>query len=110
MELGDVLHKLAQSDFDLPHWKRLEFQSRAKESRGGSHGPTGIRQKMNELSHTLQEELDVAVIQDDVLRRVKEDGRINPSKKEKLIKELDSNLLTLSDVCFNPASCFCSNC
>jgi len=97
---AEVLHKLAQSDFDLPLEKRLEFLSRAK-GFCGSYGPMGIRQKMNELSHTLQEELDVAVIQDDVLRRVKEDGRISPSKKEKLIKELDSNLLTLSDVCFN---------
>ena len=101
---AEVLHKLAQSDFDLPLEKRLEFLSRAK-GFCGSYGPMGIRQKMNELSHTLQEELDVAVIQDDVLRRVKEDGRISSSKKEKLIKELDSNLLTLSDVCFNPVSC-----
>ncbi|KAG0137774.1 hypothetical protein HOY82DRAFT_647197 [Tuber indicum] len=79
------LHKLAQSDFDLSLMKRLEFPSRAK-GLCVSYGPMGIRQKMNELSHTLQEELDVAVIQDDVLRRVKEDGRINSSKKERLIK------------------------
>jgi nuclear pore complex protein Nup155 len=95
---AEVLHKLAQSEFDIPLEKRLEFLSRAK-GFCGSFGPMGMRQKMNELSHTLQEELDVAVIQDDILRRIKEDDRISPAKKEKLIKELDSNLLTLSDVC-----------
>jgi nuclear pore complex protein Nup155 len=58
----------------------------------------GIRQKMNELNHTIQEELDVAVIQDDLLRRLREDERVSPAKKEKLLRELDSNLLSLSDV------------
>ena len=53
----------------------------------------GIGQKMNELSYTLWEELDVAVILDNVLRRVKEDSRIGFSKKERLIKDLDSNFV-----------------
>ena len=39
----------------------------------------------------------------------KEDSRISSSKKERLIKELDSNLRTLSDVRFNPVSFFCLN-
>lgn len=96
-EAAEVLHKLAQSDFDIPLEKRLEFLSRAK-AFCGSYGPMGIRQKMNELSHTIQEELDVAIIQDDLLRRLREDERVAPAKKEKLLRELDSNLLSLSDV------------
>lgn len=103
---AEVLHKLAQSEFELPLEKRLEFLSRA---RGfcSSYGPMGTRQKMNELSHTIQEELDVVVIQDDVLRRIKEDERISPEKKERLTKELDSNLISLSDVCVSPRVSFC---
>lgn len=102
---AEVLHKLAQSEFELPLEKRLEFLSRA---RGfcSSYGPMGTRQKMNELSHTIQEELDVVVIQDDVLRRIKEDERISLEKKERLTKELDSNLISLSDVCVPPGLLF----
>lgn len=94
---AEVLHKLSQSDFDLTLGKRLEFLSRA---RGFCHsyGPMGTRQKMNELSHIIQEELDVAAIQDDILKKIKDDDRITPAKKEKLSKELDGNLLSLSDV------------
>ncbi|KAH0608129.1 uncharacterized protein H6S33_002181 [Morchella sextelata] len=94
---AEVLHKLAQSDFDLTLGKRLEFLSRA---RGFCHsyGPMGTRQKMNELSHMIQEELDVAAIQDDILKKIKDDDRITPAKKEKLSKELDANLMSLSDL------------
>jgi len=35
-----------------------------------------------------------------VSRRVGMDGRISSSEMARFIKELDSNLLTLSDVCF----------
>jgi len=35
-----------------------------------------------------------------VSRRVGMDGLMSSSEKEKFIQELDSNLLTLSDVCF----------
>ncbi|KAL7276341.1 hypothetical protein RUND412_000680 [Rhizina undulata] len=96
-EAAKVLHTLAQSDFDLGLEKRLEYFSRA---RGfcNSYGAMGMRQKMNELSHTIQEELDVAVIQDDVLRRVKEDDRISAEKKARLERELDAKLISLSDL------------
>jgi nuclear pore complex protein Nup155 len=96
-EAAEVLYELAQCTFKLTLERRLEYLSRAK-GYCNSYGPMAARQKMNELGHTVQEELDVAVIQDDVLRRIKEDARISVEKKEVLVAQLDDNLISLSDV------------
>lgn len=100
-EAAEVLYELAQCTFKLTLERRLEYLSRAK-GYCNSYGPMAARQKMNELGHTVQEELDVAVIQDDVLRRIKEDARISVEKKEALVAQLDDSLISLSDVSFNP--------
>lgn len=95
---AQVLYRLARCDFDLRLEQRLEYLSRA---RGfcNSQGPTGVRQRMTDLSHSIQEELDVAVIQDETLKRIKDDPRISEVKKQSLISGLDSHLIPLSDVC-----------
>jgi len=105
---AEVLNKLAQSDYDSPLRKRLEFLRRENDL-CGSYGPMGTRQNTIELCHTLWEGLDVAVIQDDILRRVKEDSRISSPMGEGLVKELGPSFLSLSDVGFDQVSCFCSN-
>ncbi|KAF8460382.1 Non-repetitive/WGA-negative nucleoporin C-terminal-domain-containing protein [Kalaharituber pfeilii] len=94
---ANVLYRLARGDFNLTLEQRLEFLSRA---RGfcSSAGPAGARQRMTDLSHSIQEELDVAVIQDEVLKRIREDERISEAKKTSLISELDTELITLSDL------------
>lgn len=96
---AEVLYELAKSPFKLSLEKRLEYYSRSK-GFCSSHGPYGIRQKMNELSHTIQDELDIAVIQDDILRRIKEDSRIQDDKKRQLIEALDDQVIPLTDVGF----------
>lgn len=97
LEAAKVLHELALSSFDLPLEKRLEFFSQAK-SYCNAHGAPGTRQQMAELSQTIQEELDVAVIQDDLLRRVRDDIRISDDKKRSLEQDLGQELLGLSDL------------
>lgn len=94
---AEVLHELALSSFTLPLEKRLEFFSQAK-SYCNAHGAPGHRQQMAELSQTIQEELDVAMIQDDLLRRVRDDARISVEKKHLLEQELGQELIGLSDL------------
>jgi nuclear pore complex protein Nup155 len=96
-EAATVLHELAQSDFQLSLEKRLEFFSRAR-SLCSSHGAVGTRQRMNKLSQAIQEELDVAVIQDDLLKRLREDPRLSQEKKLNLERKLGSKLFNLSVV------------
>ena len=76
--------------------KRLEFFSRAKGFCNSGYGSNRLR--MNELSQTIQEELDVAVIQDDVLKRIADDPRISDEKKIKLEQKLGSKIISLSEV------------
>ena len=92
-----VLHELAISEFQLSLEKRLEFFSRA---RGFCNSPSSgtSRKQMNELSSQIQEELDVAIIQDDLLKRLREDVRISVEKKKKLETALGKQILTLSEV------------
>lgn len=91
-----VLHELAVSEFPLSLEKRLEFFSRAKNFCQSTYGPA--RKQMNELNQQLQEELDVAAIQHDLLKRLREDERITDEKKSKLEAQLGKTILSLSDV------------
>lgn len=104
LEAAEVLHELALSEFSLTLEKRLEFFSRAKGFCNSSYGSS--RQRMNELSQTIQEELDVAVIQDDVLKRTMDDTRISPEKKHKLEQELGKKIISLSEVAIPPPLCY----
>jgi nuclear pore complex protein Nup155 len=106
-DAAQVLHELAQSEFQLNLEKRLEFFSRAR-GLCNSHGALGTRQRMSELSQTIQEELDVAVIQDDILKRIREDKRISDVKKTNLEKHLDSKLINLSEVHLSPYTAYLS--
>jgi nuclear pore complex protein Nup155 len=94
-----VLHELAISEFPLTLEKRLEFFSRARGFCQSSYSTS--RKQVNELSQQLQEELDVAVIQDDLLKRLREDVRISQEKKNKLELALGKKILSLSEV-FTP--------
>ena len=96
-EAAEVLHELAISEFQLPLEKRLEFFSRARNFCNSSYSGAS-RRKMNELGQTIQEELDVAVIQDDLLKRLREDPRISTEKKFKLEAKLGKGIIDLSTV------------
>ena len=96
-EAAEVLHELALSEFKLPLEKRLEFFSRARAFCNSSYGGAS-RRHMNDLGQKIQEELDVAIIQDDLLKRLREDIRISNDKKAKLEARLGEKILDLSDV------------
>lgn len=96
---AQVLYRLVRGDFDLTLEQRLEYLSRA---RGfcSSQAPAGTRQRMTDLSHSIQEELDVAVIQDELVKRIKDDPRISENKKEALVTGINKQLIGLTEVSF----------
>ncbi|KAI5788369.1 Non-repetitive/WGA-negative nucleoporin C-terminal-domain-containing protein [Geopyxis carbonaria] len=94
-DAAQVLVELAQSEFKLTLERRVEYFSNAK-TYSSSYGAHGTRQRMNELNSTIQEQLDVAIVQHEVLKRLREDPRISAEKKAKLEEELGDTILGLS--------------
>jgi hypothetical protein len=58
-----------------------------------------MRNALNEQATLIQDALDVATIQDDVIRAVKEDPRMADFKRTEFLKDLDGKILPLTTVC-----------
>jgi nuclear pore complex protein Nup155 len=92
-----VLHDLANSNFPIPLEERIEYLSRAKSLCSVRVEP-GLRTQLNEQATAIQDALDVANIQDDIVRAVKEDGRMADFRRAEMLKELDGKILPLTTV------------
>ncbi|KAF3924754.1 hypothetical protein AA313_de0209947 [Arthrobotrys entomopaga] len=92
-----TLRELAMSPFEIPLDKRIEYLSRAR-GLSNCRCPVGSRQAMNDLLQRIQEEMDVAMIQADVLRRIRDDKRISTNKLMELEAVLDGELLPMTDL------------
>ncbi|KAK6511470.1 hypothetical protein TWF481_000386 [Arthrobotrys musiformis] len=92
-----TLRELAMSNFPIELDRRIEYLSRAR-GLSNCRCPVGSRQAMNELLQKIQEAMDVAMIQADILRKVKDDSRISANKLESLVEQLDGELLPLTDL------------
>lgn len=88
---------LAKSSFDLPLNRRIEYLSRAK-ANANTYSAGVSRPARQALLREVSDLLDVANIQDDLLQRLKADGRITSEKRPDVIRELDGTILTLSEV------------
>jgi nuclear pore complex protein Nup155 len=100
-EAAEVLHELALSDFELDLARRLEYLSLARSSCQAAYGGTS-RRRVNELNQAIQEEIDVAMIQDDLLKRFREDKRLTEGKKKDIEKDLNGKIINLSKVRLPP--------
>lgn len=94
---ADVLFGLARSDYDLSLEERIQFLSRAR-GYCESDCPPGVRQAMTQLGNTIQEYLEIANVQLDILHVVQADERFNDVKRESAIKMLDGKLMNASDL------------
>ena len=94
---AQVLFNLAKGDFELSLSQRLEFLSRAR-GYCNCDCPPNLRQQMISLGNSIQEYLDIASIQDDILNAVKRDNRFTDGKKLEAIKTLDGKILPISDL------------
>jgi nuclear pore complex protein Nup155 len=95
---AEVLFGLAKSNFDISLSQRLEFLSRARGYCNASGSMAAVRQAMTALGNAIQEYLDVASIQDDVLHAVKQDQRFTEPKLQEAIERLDGKLLSVSEL------------
>jgi len=57
-----------------------------------------MRNALNEQATLIQDAIDVATIQDDIIRAVKEDVRMADFKRAEYLKELDGKILSLTAV------------
>jgi nuclear pore complex protein Nup155 len=100
-EAAAVLLDLAKSAFDINLAKRIEYLSRAKAN--ASTTSTGIgRQARQVLLYEVDELLDVANIQDELLARLRVDSRVPAARKPEVIQALDGRVVPLSEVSIPP--------
>jgi hypothetical protein len=58
----------------------------------------GLRNALNDQATMIQDAIDVATIQDDIIRAVKEDSRMADFKRAEFLKDLDGKILPLTTV------------
>jgi nuclear pore complex protein Nup155 len=100
---AQVQYDLAKSDFNLTLEQRIEYLSRAKAN--ASTRMTGFtdtsvrnRQSRQELIKGINDYLDIANIQDDILQKLKGEPRLTREKRQEVISILDGNMLSLNEV------------
>lgn len=94
---GRILYSLAVSEFHLTLDRRVEYMSRAN-GFCNCTCPPNLRQKMIQLSTQLQELLDVASLQLDVLATIKNDSRISTENKKVAENALGYKVLGISEL------------
>lgn len=99
---AEVLFVLAQSKFPLTLGDRIELLTRAI-TYCNCPCPPNLQPAVAKLGSTIQEYLDVANIQDEILRTVRLDDVFDSEKRGSIIEQLDNSLLTISDLFNNYA-------
>ncbi|WEW59573.1 hypothetical protein PRK78_005047 [Emydomyces testavorans] len=98
-EAAAVQLQLAQSHFNLPLARRIEYlgQASANASTFTHDVPRAARQRLQQEISGL---LDVANVQDDLFQRLKDDARISAERKAEVLKEVGGQIMELS-ILFN---------
>ncbi|KAG7195159.1 uncharacterized protein KQ657_003683 [Scheffersomyces spartinae] len=94
---GQILYSLAVSEFHLTLDRRVEYMSRAN-GFCNCTCPPNLRQKMIQLSTQLQELLDVASLQLDILTTIRNDSRISVENKKLAENALGFKVLGISEL------------
>jgi nuclear pore complex protein Nup155 len=102
-EAAKVQFQLAQSAFNLPLSKRIEYLGRAR-ANASTFTPDVGRQSRQRLLQEIGNLIDVANIQDDLLQRLKDDTRIAGDRKAEVLQDVDGPVMDISTVSNNPTS------
>ncbi|KAL5340402.1 Non-repetitive/WGA-negative nucleoporin C-terminal-domain-containing protein [Aspergillus crustosus] len=94
-EAAKVQLELAQSSFILPLSRRIEYLGQAR-ANASTFTPDVGRQARQRLLQEISNLIDVANIQDDLLQRMKDDTRIQPEQREKVLKDIDGSIKEVS--------------
>jgi nuclear pore complex protein Nup155 len=96
-EAAQVQANLAKSDLPISITDRITLLSRAKGN--ASVTTTGVsRQQQQLLNHEVTELLEIAHIQDDLLKRLLADERIPDDRKQEIQRALDGPIQDLTEV------------
>lgn len=103
LSAAEVQFQLAKSSLKLSLEKRIEYLSRAKANAstrmtGFSESTVRNRQSRQELLRNISDYLDIANIQDDILQKIRNDPRLQGSRKEEVVAELDGPIQPIDDV------------
>lgn len=98
---AEVLFNLgAKSEFfssSLNLEQRIEFLSRGR-GYCNCECPPNVRQQVSQLANSIQEYLDIASIQYDILRAIREDSRFEEEQRQIAIEQLDGKILSVSEL------------
>lgn len=102
-EAAKVQLGLAKSElFELSLDQRIEYLSRARANASTKTTSLGdinrSRQSRQELIREASDLLDVAIIQDDVLQRIRADGRLTDERRPAITKQLNGRILPVDEV------------
>ncbi|KAF2403358.1 non-repetitive nucleoporin [Trichodelitschia bisporula] len=102
LEAAKVQLQLAKSGFGLKLSQRIEYLSRAKANvavpRHGFSEFTEARQSRQEVSREINDMMDVATIQEELLQRLTNDPRVSAERQPEIEKELNGPVLPLDDL------------
>ncbi|KAE8443895.1 hypothetical protein EG329_001304 [Mollisiaceae sp. DMI_Dod_QoI] len=96
-EAAAVQLELAKSDFMIPLAQRIEYLSRAKANALAQSLGIG-RQARHALQYEVSELLDVAMIQDELLQRLRHDQRLPLERRDEVVAALNGPVIGLSDL------------
>lgn len=100
-EAAKVQLQLAQSSFNIPLSRRIEYLGWAR-ANASIFTPDVSRQARQRLVQETSNLIDVADIQDEILQRLKDDPRVAPEAKPQVLKEVDGAIRDISYVCVTP--------
>jgi nuclear pore complex protein Nup155 len=94
---AEIQYELAQSQFQLPLSRRIEYLSRAKTNANAQAGAVG-RQTRQVLLYQINELLEIATIQDQLVGHLRADSRIPADRKADELSVLDNQIQPLGTV------------
>ncbi|KAJ5953532.1 nucleoporin [Penicillium verhagenii] len=94
-EAAKVQFQLAQSAFNLPLSRRIEYLGRARANASAFTHDVG-RQSRQRLVQEISTLIDVANIQDDLLQRLKDDERISLDRRNEVLADVDGPVMDIS--------------
>lgn len=101
-EAAKIQLSLAKSGFKLSLEKRIAYLSRAR-ANASTYTPGANRRTKQQLLQDISESLDCAMIQDELLQRLKEDSRLTQDKRTEVLDSLDSEILPINELFNNYA-------
>ncbi|KAJ9629260.1 hypothetical protein H2204_008900 [Knufia peltigerae] len=89
--------QLARSPFPLTLEKRIEYLSRAK-ANASTYTPGGNRKIKQQLLLEISELLDIAIIQDEILQRLRDDDRLAGERKKEVLDRVNGVILDITSL------------